>query len=209
MVGQEAAFSGSELARLYQERFSAAELEVKRKLWEALYRGYFRRFVKAQDTVLDLAAGSCEFINACHAANKIAVDLNKRFDLDYSWKGDDIEFKRSGLAGALHVGKDTVKLNCELGDRLRQAVIVFRFARLLALAGEADAATRVLATGAMLQEEMGARPMAWLKRGNDESLALIRARLDDAAFLEAWEQGRALTADEAVTLALTALTRPA
>ena len=143
------------------------------------------------------------------AAEKIAVDLNKRFDLDYSWKGDDIEFKRSGLAGALHVGKDTVKLNCELGDRLRQAVIVFRFARLLALAGEADAATRVLATGAMLQEEMGARPMAWLKRGNDESLALIRARLDDAAFLEAWEQGRALTADEAVTLALTALTRPA
>ena len=52
------------------------------------------------------------------AAEKIAVDLNKRFDLDYSWKGDDIEFKRSGLAGALHVGKDTVKLNCELGIML-------------------------------------------------------------------------------------------
>ena len=69
----------------------------------------------------------------------------------------------------------------------------------------ADAATRVLATGEMLQEEMGARPMAWLKRGNDEALALIHARLDDAAFREAWEQGRALTADEAVALALTAL----
>jgi predicted ATPase/class 3 adenylate cyclase len=97
------------------------------------------------------------------------------------------------------------KLNCELGDRLRQAVIVFRFARLLALAGRADAATRVLATGEMLQEEMGARPMAWLKRGNDEALALIQARLDDDAFREGWEQGRALTADEAVALALTAL----
>ena len=52
------------------------------------------------------------------AAEKIAVDLNKRFDLDYSWKGDDIEFKRSGLSGALHVGKDTVRLNCELGMML-------------------------------------------------------------------------------------------
>ena len=52
------------------------------------------------------------------AAEKIAVDLNKRFDLDYAWKGDDIEFKRSGLTGALHVGKDTVKLNCELGFML-------------------------------------------------------------------------------------------
>ena len=49
------------------------------------------------------------------AAEKIAVDLNKRFDLDYAWKGDDIEFRRSGLTGALHVGKETVRLNCELG----------------------------------------------------------------------------------------------
>jgi putative polyhydroxyalkanoate system protein len=49
------------------------------------------------------------------AAEKIAVDLNERFDLDYAWKGDHIEFSRSGLKGALHVGKDTVKLNCELG----------------------------------------------------------------------------------------------
>lgn len=69
-------FSGGELSRLYQERFSDAELEGKRALWAALYRGYFRRFVREQDTVLDLAAGSCEFINVCHAANKIAVDLN-------------------------------------------------------------------------------------------------------------------------------------
>jgi len=49
------------------------------------------------------------------AAEKIAVDLNKRFDLDYAWKGDDIQFKRSGLTGALHVGKETVRLDCELG----------------------------------------------------------------------------------------------
>jgi putative polyhydroxyalkanoate system protein len=52
------------------------------------------------------------------AAEKIAVDLNKRFDLDYSWKGDDIEFRRSGLSGELHVGKDTVRLNCQLGMML-------------------------------------------------------------------------------------------
>ncbi len=69
-------FSGGELARLYVERFSPAELEGKRNLWEALYQGYFRRFIRAEDTVLDLAAGSCEFINACHAKTKIAVDLN-------------------------------------------------------------------------------------------------------------------------------------
>ena len=49
------------------------------------------------------------------AAEKIAVDLNKRFDLDYAWKGDHIEFSRTGLKGALHVGKESVRLNCQLG----------------------------------------------------------------------------------------------
>lgn len=68
--------SGHELAKLYDERFSPAELEGKRQLWEALYAGFFRRFIRASDTVLDLGAGSCEFINACHARTKIAVDLN-------------------------------------------------------------------------------------------------------------------------------------
>jgi ubiquinone/menaquinone biosynthesis C-methylase UbiE len=69
-------FSGVELAKIYGERFSAAELESKRQLWQALYQGFFGRYIKATDTVLDLAAGSCEFINACTAANRIAVDLN-------------------------------------------------------------------------------------------------------------------------------------
>jgi SAM-dependent methyltransferase len=69
-------FSGDELARLYQERFSTHELDGKRQLWEALYDGFLRRYVRTSDTVLDLGAGSCEFINACHAETKIAVDLN-------------------------------------------------------------------------------------------------------------------------------------
>ena len=31
------------------------------------------------------------------AAGKVAKDLNERFDLEYTWKGDHVEFKRSGL----------------------------------------------------------------------------------------------------------------
>ena len=52
------------------------------------------------------------------AAEKVAVDLNERFELDYAWKGDRIEFTRPGLTGALFVGKDTVRLKCELGFML-------------------------------------------------------------------------------------------
>ncbi len=52
---------------------------------------------------------------AKEAAEKIAEDLNERFDLEYCWNGDVIEFERPGLTGRLHVGKREVRLDCELG----------------------------------------------------------------------------------------------
>jgi putative polyhydroxyalkanoate system protein len=55
---------------------------------------------------------------AKEAAGKVADDLLARFDLEYTWKGDHIEFRRPGVTGALHVGKDAVRLDCELGFML-------------------------------------------------------------------------------------------
>ncbi len=49
------------------------------------------------------------------AAEKIAKDLNKRFELDYEWNGDRIEFERSGLSGHMSVGKDRIALEVSLG----------------------------------------------------------------------------------------------
>src|SRR5436190_3405517 len=68
--------SGSELAVIYSARFSDEELRSKKLLWDVLCRGFFDRYVAPTDTVLDLGAGSCEYINAARAAHKIAVDLN-------------------------------------------------------------------------------------------------------------------------------------
>jgi putative polyhydroxyalkanoate system protein len=48
------------------------------------------------------------------AAEKIARDLNKRFDLEYAWEGDHIAFKRPGLSGTLHVGKTDLQLEVQL-----------------------------------------------------------------------------------------------
>jgi len=55
---------------------------------------------------------------AKEAAEKVAVDLKRRFELDYRWNGDAIEFERPGLEGTLLVGKDDVRLDCELGFML-------------------------------------------------------------------------------------------
>lgn len=65
-----------ELAQIYRERFSRENLGFKRRMWEVLCERWFQRYVTATDTVLDLGAGTCEFINAIRCGEKIAVDVN-------------------------------------------------------------------------------------------------------------------------------------
>ena len=48
------------------------------------------------------------------AAEKIARDLKKRFDLEYAWEGDHIAFERPGVSGSLRVGKTDVRLDVNL-----------------------------------------------------------------------------------------------
>jgi SAM-dependent methyltransferase len=77
--------SDTDLSTIYAERFDAAELQGKNVLWRVLCQNFFSRYIQPSDTVLDLAAGYCEFINNVQCAQKIAVDLNpdtKRFATD-------------------------------------------------------------------------------------------------------------------------------
>lgn len=67
---------GAELSQLYAARFDGGDLRFKAAMWEVLCERWFQRWVAPGATVLDLGAGSCEFINAIKAARRIAVDLN-------------------------------------------------------------------------------------------------------------------------------------
>ena len=66
------------LADLYANRFDAEDQAWKRRVWTILWERTFSRYVRPTDTVLDLGAGFCEFINTVKAQRKIAVDLNPR-----------------------------------------------------------------------------------------------------------------------------------
>jgi SAM-dependent methyltransferase len=65
-----------ELATLYRQRFTEEDRVRKKAIWRALWDGVFSRYIRPSDTVLDLGAGYCEFINVAHAQRRIAVDLN-------------------------------------------------------------------------------------------------------------------------------------
>ncbi len=48
------------------------------------------------------------------AAEKIANDLHKRFELVCAWDGDNVAFQRPGVSGDMRVGKSDVELNVQL-----------------------------------------------------------------------------------------------
>lgn len=67
------------LDKLYRDRFSEAERHKKQRVWSVLCESFFSRYVSPTDTVLDVGAGYCEFINHIRAGRRIAVDVNPDF----------------------------------------------------------------------------------------------------------------------------------
>ena len=64
-----------ELRALYAGRFGREEA-ARAAMWQVLCEGFFQRWVAPDATVVDLAAGGCEFVNAIKAGERYAVDLN-------------------------------------------------------------------------------------------------------------------------------------
>ncbi len=61
------------ISYLYKNRFSAGK--SREIVWKVLCK-FFQKYIDENCTVLDMAAGYCEFINNIKAKNKIVVDVN-------------------------------------------------------------------------------------------------------------------------------------
>jgi putative polyhydroxyalkanoate system protein len=48
-------------------------------------------------------------------AERLARDFERRFELAWHWDGDNIHFRRSGIAGSMHVGDTNIVLRVQLG----------------------------------------------------------------------------------------------
>lgn len=67
--------SDLDLRQTYCLRFRGEE-ERRKQVWSVLATSFFSQWIRPTDTVLDLGAGHCEFINAVNAAVRYALDLN-------------------------------------------------------------------------------------------------------------------------------------
>jgi tetratricopeptide (TPR) repeat protein len=113
-----------------------------------------------------------------------------------------IAFERGRVDDALALAKQNLLACRDLGSLHGIAQSLCRSAATFAvLAGKADTAAQLLSCFEALREQIGVSE-AWVTTMNEETLSAIRARLDESTFADAWEQGRALTIDAAIALAL-------
>lgn len=52
------------------------------------------------------------------AADELASDLARKFDIEYGWDGNDIHFERPGVHGQISVGEREIRVQAYLGFML-------------------------------------------------------------------------------------------
>lgn len=71
-------------------------------------------------SVIDIhRAHSLDKAHAREAAETLAKDLSRQFDVNYEWDGDRLRFKRSGVKGKLEISEQELHVHLELGMLLR------------------------------------------------------------------------------------------
>ncbi len=68
--------SGDDLQRIYAHRFDESARERETVFWDVFFAEFLAKRVGRPAVVLDVAAGSCGFINRVEAPTRYALDLN-------------------------------------------------------------------------------------------------------------------------------------
>jgi predicted ATPase len=106
------------------------------------------------------------------------------------------------LDEALEAALEGLGIRRDEGDVEHQLDGLSRVAFIYARADRAKEAATLLSSSIHLHEELGMLVPLFQEKRNEETLHILQEQIDEAAFEKAWEDGRKLTLDEAVALAL-------
>jgi predicted ATPase/class 3 adenylate cyclase/Tfp pilus assembly protein PilF len=124
---------------------------------------------------------------------RIASSLNSLADLAI----DERDF-----ASAQALYREALVIGRELGERLRIAFSLEGLAAVVAALGSSLRAARIWGAAERLRAEAGSPLPPKDRPAYDRRVATARTREDNAAFDRAWQEGRALTLEQAMELAL-------
>jgi non-specific serine/threonine protein kinase len=113
-----------------------------------------------------------------------------------------IALREGRTTEALSLVMESLPLSRELHDPGVTADHVRHFASVFAALGKAEVAVRLLAFAMKQYEELGLFLPDYVVKNKEKTLDAVRTQLDDDAVERAWEEGRRLTVDQAVALAL-------
>jgi predicted ATPase len=102
---------------------------------------------------------------------------------------------------ALSTLQEAFRLNLAHGFQIFVSIDLIRFGMIAAHQARPAVAAMLISRAELIREEMGATFESWVDDERDETLATIRAQLDEATFAEAWEAGRKLTVEQAIAMA--------
>jgi len=91
--------------RLYRLRFPAQTRQARERLWSVLCAAFFQRYVRAEDTLLDLGCGFGEFSRHIRAARRVAVDSNAEA---VRHQAPGVEFHAADAADLAFLAADSV-----------------------------------------------------------------------------------------------------
>ncbi len=97
---------------------------------------------------------------------------------------------------------EAVRIDRDFGNLPFLAVDFVRFALLLTQEGNPRAGALMLSRATSLNDETGFAVESWMAKDIADALAEARAQLDESAFAAAWEEGAAMSVDDAIELAL-------
>jgi predicted ATPase len=98
--------------------------------------------------------------------------------------------------------EDVLRIDRDQGSLLQTSFDVCRFALVLTDVGDAERAATLLGAAEAIRVAIGAAWAPWMATTVEETRARAVAQLGEDTFAGAWDDGKKLTADEAIALAL-------
>ncbi len=204
------AFSGFMLGQAASE---GGDFQRARQLWEESVRA-FRELGDENYAMLAsrVLTGTYYDLGDRERARELHEDTlrraraqgNQELQADLTGTLAEYALEEGRVQDALPMLKDSLRICRDLGNPLEIAMAFRRSAWGLALTGRAETAARLLSCSEAMRLEMGFKRL-WFGELKKEELNRIHVQLDEAAFSEAWEEGRKLSVEEAVALALESL----
>ncbi|HUP09201.1 MAG TPA: tetratricopeptide repeat protein [Caldimonas sp.] len=133
----------------------------------------------------------------------IRRELDDSGGIAYSLSGlADVALRQGDHAAAGAFSRDALCIRRDLGDKMGIAELLEKQAAVMGAIGNALQAARVGGAAERLREEIGSPLTTEERLRHERHMAAARASLDDAAFDRAWNEGRALTVEQAIEVAL-------